>query len=57
MRQLFMYIYWCWKFKEIMPWSVRLVDNRELTEEEYNFPSTQEFQDIYLKNLAWWETR
>lgn len=30
---------WCWKMKCLLPWSVNLVSHRELTEEEYNYPS------------------
>jgi len=40
------YLKWCWRLKTILPWSTRLVDNRELTKEEYEYPATR---NIYEK--------
>ncbi len=39
MKLFINWVRWCIEFKEIMPWSVRLVSFDELTKDEYNYPS------------------
>jgi hypothetical protein len=40
---LFSYIHWCFVLREVLPWEVAYVSNRELTKEEYEYP---EFMDV-----------
>lgn len=40
MSAIWQYIKWCWRTKEILPWSVSLVSDGDLTREAYEWPAT-----------------
>jgi len=42
------YLRWCFRFKEILPLSVALVDDHDLSKEEYEFPEHIQIEEVIL---------
>jgi hypothetical protein len=44
-----LYVKWCIAARAVLPWQVSLVSDRELTQEEYDWPEKIEIPEEYKK--------